>query len=70
MTEKHKKLSELIFVFSGRVHELFLYNDDLKKAKFRFGEFITHRNPETNDLDMKVSSFNTHKVYLFNIKIY
>ncbi|KAL9951799.1 hypothetical protein ACROYT_G044528 [Oculina patagonica] len=35
------------------VHELFLYNDDLKKAKFRFGEFITHRNPVTNKLDMK-----------------
>ena len=41
-------------VFCCRVHELFLYNDDLKKAKFRFGEFISHRNPVTNQLDMKV----------------
>lgn len=41
-------------VFYCRVHELFLYNDDLKKAKFRFGEFISHRNLVTNQLDMKV----------------
>ena len=40
--------------FFDRVHELFLYNDDLKKAKFNFKEIISHRNPETNKLDMKV----------------
>ncbi|KAJ7321437.1 hypothetical protein OS493_035011 [Desmophyllum pertusum] len=35
------------------VHELFLYNDDLKRAKFKFGEYISHKNPVTKELDMK-----------------
>lgn len=35
------------------VHELFLYNDELKKSKFSFGHFISHKNSVTNQYDMK-----------------
>ena len=40
--------------FPTRVHELFLYNDELKKSKFSFGHFISHKNSVTNQYDMKV----------------
>ena len=40
--------------FPTRVHELFLYNDELKKSKFSFGHFISHKNSVTNKYDMKV----------------
>ena len=42
------------FIFPTRVHELFLYNDELKKSKFSFGHFISHKNSVTNQYDMKV----------------
>ena len=51
-------------VFCCRVHELFLYNDDLKKAKFRFGEFISHRNLVTNQLDMKVHNIIVTEIFV------
>ncbi|CAH3129417.1 unnamed protein product [Pocillopora meandrina] len=37
------------------VHELFLYDNDmrLKRAKFKFTEIISHRDPETKKLDMQ-----------------
>ena len=38
-----------------RVHELFLYDTDLKGAKFSFGQLISHKNPRTNKPDMEVS---------------
>ncbi|XP_028394669.1 transient receptor potential cation channel subfamily A member 1-like isoform X2 [Dendronephthya gigantea] len=34
------------------VHELFLYNKDLKGPKFSFGQLISCRNPETNKHNM------------------
>ena len=45
----------ILFLFS-RVHELFLYDNDvrLKRAKFKFTEIISHRDPETKKLDMQV----------------
>ena len=48
-------LRKVFFLFS-RVHELFLYDNDtrLKRAKFKFTEVISHRDPETKKLDMQV----------------
>ena len=47
-------MPSLDVLFLVRVHELFLYNDDLKKSKFSFGHYISHRNPVTDKHDMKV----------------
>ena len=45
----------IVFLFSRiRVRNLFLYNDDLKKAKFSFGHLISHKHQETGKHDMKV----------------
>ena len=44
----------IILFFPTRVHELFLYNHELKKSKFSFGHFISHKNSVTNQYDMKV----------------
>ncbi|XP_074610946.1 transient receptor potential cation channel subfamily V member 4-like isoform X2 [Acropora palmata] len=34
------------------VYELFLYDDELNRAKFSFGHFISHKNLKTGQLDM------------------
>ena len=54
MTAQQHCLHDIDFFFPTRVHELFLYNDELKKSKFSFGHFISHKNSGTNEYDMKV----------------
>ena len=47
-------MSKTMFFFSVRVYELFLYDDELNRAKFSFGHFISHKNLKTGQLDMTV----------------
>ena len=51
-------LSSLNSLCLNRVHKLFLFDSGLKKAKFSFGHFISHKNSETGRHDMKVRKFN------------
>lgn len=46
-----------VHFFPLRVHELFLYDAELKKAKFSFDHFISHINLKTGKHDMKVRWF-------------
>lgn len=48
-------LKFLFILILSRVHKIFLYDDDLTKAKFSFGHLISHKNPKTGKHDMKVS---------------